>query len=238
MISDAVRTRLKSVDPLRLGQTEAIEPDGVKPVNIEVVRATAEELSPVLKAMIRVHLGTGMRPDELCRMKPCDIDRSGEVWIYRPTKHKTANKGNTRVVPISGDAPEAITDYLNRDSESYCFSPAESVAWWLAQKRSARKTKVQPSQQSRAMENPRKAPGERYTSHSYRQSIQRAAKRAGVEQWHPYQVRHLAITAVRDALGIKAAQAFAGHSHLSMTQHYAKLSEAKAIEASKAALKL
>jgi len=135
--------------------------------------------------MIRVHLGTGMRPSELCRIKPCDIDRSGDVWVYRPTKHKTANRGKVKAVPILGDAREALTDYLNRSPESFCFSPAEAVAYWQAEKRTARKSKVQPSQQSRAVASPRKVPGDHYTPHSYRQSIQRAAKRAGVEKWHP-----------------------------------------------------
>lgn len=191
-----------------------------------------------MTALNRVHLATGMRPSELCRIRPCDIDRTGEVWVYRPKNHKTANRGKIKAVPILGDARDAITDYLNRSPEAFCFSPAESVAYWLAEKRSARKSKVQPSQQSRALENPRKIPGDHYTPHSYRQSIQRAAKRAGVEQWHPYQMRHLAITSVRDALGIEAAQAFAGHSNISMTEHYAKQTEAKAIEASKAAPRL
>lgn len=238
LVPESAWTRLKSVESLRVGQTEAPETEAVRPVSIEIVRATAEQLPPVLKAMIRIHLSTGMRPSELCRMRPCDIDRSGEVWVYRPTKHKTANRGKIKAVPILGDAREAIADYLNRAPESFCFSPAESVAYLNAQKRSARKSKVQPSQQCRAKASPKKAPGDHYTPHSYRQSIQRAAKRAGVEQWHPYQMRHLAITAVREALGIEAAQAFAGHSSISMTEHYAKQTEAKAIEAAKAAPRL
>ena len=238
LVGESTWSRLKSVESLRTGQTEAPETNTVKPVSIDVVRATAEHLPPGLKAMIRVHLGTGMRPNELCRIRPCDIDRSGDVWVYRPAKHKTAHRGKTKAVPILGDAREALTDYLNRSPESFCFSPAESMTHWYAKKRAARKSKVQPSQQSRAVANPRKVPGDHYTPTSYRQSIQRAAKRAGVEKWHPYQMRHLAITMVRDALGIEAAQAFAGHSNLSMTEHYAKQTEAKAIEASKAAPKL
>ncbi len=199
----------------------------------------ADEYGPLaLQEQRQRWIDGGMRPDELCRLRPMDIDRTGETWIYRIVEHKTAKKGKLRVVPLLTDARDAITDYLNRSPESYCFSPMESVAWWHAQKRSERKTKVQPSQRSRASENPRKKPGMRYTATSYRQSIQRAAKRAGVEQWHPYQIRHLSLTIVRDVIGIEAAQAFAGNSQASMTQHYAKQSEAKAIEAAKAAPKL
>ncbi len=55
---------------------------------------------------------------------------------------------------------------------------------------------------------------------------------------HPYQLRHLAATVVREALGIEATQALLGHSQIAMTEHYAKLTEAKAIEAAKHAPKL
>ncbi len=230
--------RLRSVEPLRIGQTKAPETDPVKPVAIEVVRETAKQLSPVLKAMLRVQVATGMRPSEVCRIRPCDIDRSGDVWMFRPAKHKTANKGKRKAVPILGDAREALTDYLNRDAKAFCFSPAESVAWWVATKRANRKSKVQPSQVNRAKDKPAKQPRDCFDAHSYRQSIQRAAKRAGVEQWHPYQLRHLAGTVVRDALGIEAAQALLGHSHAAMTEHYAKQNETKAIDAARSAPKL
>lgn len=229
---------LKSVEALRAGQTEAPETEPVKPVAIEVVRQTAKHLSPVLKAMLRVHIATGMRPSELCRLRPCDIDRTGPVWMYRPAKHKTAGRGKTRAIPIVGDALDALVDYINRDPQSFCFSPAESVAWWQATKRANRKSKVQPSQVSRAKERPAKKPRDCYDAHSYRQSIQRAARAAKVKEWHPYQLRHLAGTVVRDALGIEAAQALLGHSQLSMTEHYAKLSEQKAIQAAAVAPKL
>jgi len=230
--------RLKSVEPLRIGQTPAPETEPRRPVAIEVVRETAKHLSPVLKAMLRVQVATGMRPSEVCNIRPCDIDRSGAVWMFRPAKHKTANRGKRKAVPLVGDARDAITDYLNRAPHAYCFSPAESMAWFRANQRANRKSKVQPSQQSRAKQSPQKAPGEHFDTGSYRQSIQRAAKRAKVTPWHPYQLRHLAGTVVRDALGIEAAQALLGHSQLSMTEHYAKQNESKAIEAANAAPKL
>lgn len=238
LVSGSTWQNLKSVEALRIGQTEAPETDPVKPVAIDVVRKTAAQLSPVLKAMLRVQVATGMRPSELCNMKPCEIDRSGETWLYRPRKHKNAGKGKTRAIPIVGDAREALTDYLNRDPESFCFSAAESMAWFRATQRANRKSKVQPSQVDRSKDNPRKQPGDCFDANSFRQSIQRAAKRAGVAQWHPYQLRHLAATVVRDALGIEATQALLGHSQIAMTEHYAKLTEAKAIEAAKHAPKL
>jgi integrase len=233
LVSESTWTRLKSVEPLREGRTSAPERDPRKPVDIGIVRKTAKELSPVLRAMVRLQVATGMRPSELCTMRPCDIDRTGSDWIYRPAKHKNKSKGKPRAIPIVGDAREAITDYLNRDPGSYCFSPAESVAWWQVQKRATRKSKVQPSQRDRSKSDPSVKPGEHYTQDSYRRAIHRACIRAGVESWFPYQLRHLNLTQVRDALGVEYAQAIGGHSRVDMTQVYAQISERKAIEAAK-----
>lgn len=235
LVDESSWRKLKSLDGLREGQTDAPETEPVRPVSLSDVRATAKQLSPVVRAMIRVHVGTGMRPSELCMLRPCDIDRSKSEWMYRPPRHKNKSKGKIRAIPIVNDAREAITDYLNRPSQAYCFSPAEAVAQLNAIKRAKRKTKVQPSQINRAKENPKMPPKEHYNPNSYRRAIQRAAKRAKVPSWFPYQLRHLTLTEVRNALDCEAAQALGGHSRMDMTQHYAKLQEEKAIEAAKAA---
>lgn len=241
LVNESTWQRLRSVEPLREGQTTAPETDPVEPVSLDIVRATAKELSPILKAMIRIHAQTGMRPSELCKIKPVDIDRSdNEIWFYRPKKHKTASKGKKKAVPIVGDARDALTDYINRDPESYCFSPRESMAWFRAKQAAERTTPPNtgngPGKNRKA--NPKKQPGLCFTATSYRQAIQRAAKRAKVAHWHPYQLRHTAGTHIREALGVEAAQALLGHSRAAMTEHYAKQSEQKAIEAARVAPKL
>lgn len=238
MIEETTWTRLKALEPLRYGRTDAKEGTTRKPVSIDVVRATVVELSPVVRDMVRVQVATGMRPSELCSMRPCDIDRSGDVWMYRPEHHKNKSKGKARAIPIVGDARDVVTNYLNRDPKAYLFSPSEAVALWQAKKRSERKSKVQPSQVDRSKDYPETRPGERYTQDSYRRAIDRACKRAKVERWFPYQIRHLLLTEIRDALGVEHAQAIGGHSRVDMTEVYAKLSESKAIEAAKAAPKL
>ncbi len=238
LVSADTWQRLKSVEPLRFGQTKAKESDPIKPVPIEDVRATAKYLTPVLRAMLRVQVATGMRPSEVCKLRPCDIDRSQDVWMYRPQKHKTAYRGKRKAVPILNEAREAIIEYLNRPMESHCFSAAESFAWRSTQKRMNRKTKVQPSQRNRRKADPAKTPGDHYTSDSYRRAIEIAAKAAGVEPWHPYQIRHLTATAVRDALGVEHVAAILGHSQIQMAEHYSKLAEGKAIEAAQHTPKL
>lgn len=238
LVAVDIPVALRMLEPLRKGKTTARETEPVKAVPLEHVRATAKHLSPVLRAMVRVQVSTAMRPTELCQLRPCEIDRSGEVWLYKPEKHKTASRGKNRVIPIIGDAREAITEYLNRPAKAYLFSPKEAVAWHNAQKRATRKTKVQPSQVDRSKENPKVAPGECYNKDSYRRALQRAAKVAGVPSWHPYQIRHLSLTEISEALSLEHASAIGGHSDIATTSIYAKQHERKAIEAAKHAPKL
>ncbi|MFN7873687.1 MAG: tyrosine-type recombinase/integrase [Pirellula sp.] len=237
-VSVDVHRRLKTLPPLLRGRTTAKEGRTVKPVNIAHVRATAEKLSPTLRAMLRVQLGTGMRPSELCIMRPCDIDRTGPEWLYIPSRHKNTNKDKERIIPILGDARSALEDYMNRGAKSFCFSPKESVAWHNTQKRAARQSKVQPSQMDRSKENPAVTPGDCYTKDSYRRALQRAAKEAGVPQWTPYEIRHLVGTMVAEALQLENAKALLGHSDLATTQRYSQATVRQAVAAAQVMPKL
>ena len=232
--------QLQTLEPLRNGQTTAPETPEVEPAVLADVRATAKHLSPIIKSMLRIQIATGMRPKEVCMMRPCDIDRSGETWLYKPSSHKTQWCGKAKVIPLVGDARAAITDYLQRDPESYCFSPAEAMAWRhavaAAKRVTPRNQGNRPGTNRKA--NPKTQPRDQYDATSYRQAIQRAAKKAGVPRWHPYQCRHLTATMVRAALGIEDARALLGHSTALMTAHYARESVEAATRAAKAAPKL
>jgi integrase len=228
---------LNSLEPLRYGQTPARESEPVKPVDIEAVRLTAKHLSPPLKAMVRIHAATGMRPSEICKMRPADIEkRPDDVWIYKPPKHKTTHRKKGRAIPLVGDAKLALSPFLDRDPQAYCFSPKESAQWYRDQHTAARKTPLSCGDKagSNRVEKPKRQPGEKFTKDSYRQAIQRAAEKAKTERWFPYQLRHTAGAVIREALGVEAAQAILGHSRAEMTEHYAKLSLEKAISAAEA----
>ncbi|HVK18562.1 MAG TPA: site-specific integrase, partial [Fimbriiglobus sp.] len=84
---------LAAVEGLRKGRSELSEPAPVRPVEVEHVRATLPYLPPTVAAMVEVQLLTGMRPGEVCLLRPADIDRSGSVWLYKPGHHKTAHAG-------------------------------------------------------------------------------------------------------------------------------------------------
>lgn len=223
--------RLKAVDPLRGGEA-AFENDDREAVDIDVVRKTAPFLSPIVRAMLRVQIKTGMRPSEICRMRPCDIDRSGPIWLYKPSSHKTKWKGQKREIPLLGDAREAVEDFMNRDPKAFLFSPAESMAWLRAKLRSER---TGYGSYKKLKADPKKSPGLCYTSHSYRQSIQRAAKEAKVTQWTPYQIRHLVGTMVGELLDLENAKALLGHADIATTQIYSRSTREQSIKAAKVA---
>lgn len=227
---------LQTLEPLRAGQTKAKESQPVVPANLDDVRKTVKYLSPTVVAMIRIQVATGMRPSEICRIRPKDIDRSGADWIYRLETHKTARFGKTKSVPIVGDARAALQPFMDRDSDEYCFRPEESAQWHRDQRTANRKTPPNCGckKGTKRAENPR-AYNPSFDSCAYRRAITRAAEKAKVPHWYPYQLRHGAATSVREALGVEAAAALLGHSRTSMTDHYAKITEAKAIEAAKAA---
>jgi integrase len=61
--------------------------------------------------MVQVQLLTGMRPGEVCRLCPAEIDKSGPVWIYRPRRHKGDWRGKERAIAIGPKAQEILNEY-------------------------------------------------------------------------------------------------------------------------------
>ena len=87
---------------------------------------------------------------------------------------------------------------------------------------------------------PKRQPGERYTSDTYRRAIERGCALAfpppeeiknepdavkawrKAHHWHPHQLRHTRGTQVRREFGLEAAQVHLGHSKADVTQIYAE----------------
>lgn len=227
LVPAAVFQALATVRGLQAGRCKARETEPIEPVEPEVVEKTLPKLNPVLRAMVELQLLTGMRPGEVCSMRADEIDRSGAVWMYKPTQHKTAHRGKRRAVPIGTRAQAALAPFLGQ--EGFLFSPASAVELVNAERRARRKTKLWPSHQRRArVTRPKRCPQERYTTASYQRAIARAAHLAGVHHWHPNQLRHSFATEVRRLFGLEAAQVVLGHSNANVTQVYAERDQALA----------
>ena len=203
MIPVDVYQRLSVVPGIRKG--EAREVPAVAPVDDSVVDATLPFLRPVVAAMIQFERLTGARPDEVCRMRPCDIDRSGDIWRYVPESHKTEHHGRGRIIFIGPKAQEVLRPYLFGD-DLPCF-------------RSPRSPKGLNTRSYR----------ERIHSGVRRANATRGSSQQ-LPEWNPNQLRHSAATEIRAKFGLEAAQVALGHSRADVTQVYAERDQRLAVE--------
>jgi integrase len=246
LIPVAVYQALLTVSGVSKGRTKARETEPVKPVEGTVVDATLPHLPVVVADMVRFQRATGARPGEVCQLRPCDVDRSGEVWTYRPGSHKTEHHDRERIIYIGPRAQQVLLPYLLRDAQAHCFSPAESERKRHEEQRARRRTRVQPSQQHRRKARPTTTLRTCYTKDSYNRAIIRSVDKANRQRtekaadmgvgpillphWHPNQLRHSAATEIRRQFGLEAAQVTLGHSQADVTQIYAERDSALAVE--------
>jgi site-specific recombinase XerC len=239
LVPAAVFHGLQAVAGLRFGHTEARETEPVKPVPDEHVDAVLPFVTPHVAAMIQLQRLTGTRPCEVVIARPCDIDMSGDVWVYEPEDHKNRWRGSRRLIPIGPKAQAILQPFLDRDPNTYIFSPKESDAWRRENRpvyyQAKRKTPIYPSElrarerlkQERRNQTPKRPKRDRYDTASYRRAITYGltkARKSGVEvnHWHPNQLRHTRATEIRKSDGIEAAQVVLGHARADVTQVYAE----------------
>jgi len=224
---------IKCVDPLKRGRTEATEAEPIKPVAVELVKATYPHLTKVVADMVRFQMLSGCRPGEVVKITPGMIDRTAKVWTIKLTEHKTAYRGKSRTIYVGPKAQKVLAPYLLRSPDAPCFSPRESEEQRRQAAHEKRKTKMSCGNRpgtNRIARKPRKAPSESYTTGTYARSILYACKRAELDHWHPNQLRHSAATTIRKQFGLEAAQVILGHSGADVTQIYAEKDADKAIE--------
>jgi integrase len=241
MIPPSVHHGLQAVSGLRRGRCDVRETEPVRPVPDAFVDAIQSHVPRQVWAMVQLQRLSGMRPGEACMMRTIDVDTSGRVWIYTPESHKTQHHGRERKIHLGTRAQEILQPWLRPELTAYVFSPREAEAERRAGQRRSRKSPVQPSQQNRRRNRPKKTPGTKYSVGSYRQAIERgiakaneAIARAGgreIPSWHPNQLRHNAATRLRREFGLDVARAVLGHSSPVVTEVYAELDGAKAAEA-------
>ena len=241
LVPETIYRALATVPGLKRGRSAAREPEPIGPVADEVVQATLSHLPAVVADMVRFQRLTGCRPGEVCKLRPCDLDRSADVWAYRPAGHKTVHLGRGRIVWIGPQAQEVLLPYLLRAEDSFCFSPAESEEKRKAEMRGKRKTPVQPSQVDRRNRRPKRKPAVRYVKDAYTRAVERAVQMANrsrpadeqLPAWTPNQLRHAVATRIRREFGLEAAQVVLGHTTADVTQVYAERDSRLAAEVMK-----
>jgi integrase len=262
LIPSSVAEALTTVEGLRRGRTDARETAPIMPVDVSAVDAVLPFLPVVVSDMVRLQRLTGMRPAEVCMLRPRDVDRTADIWLYRPESHKTEHHGRERLIFIGPQAQKILLRYLARDREAYCFRPCDSMAKHLADRAANRVTPLSCGNKpgSNRRRKPRTQPGDRYDVDAYRRAITRACDKAfphselgkikrkdltpdqlkelkawqKSHRWAPNQLRHAAATEVRREFGLEAAQIVLGHSKADVTQVYAERDLAKGLAVAKA----
>ena len=257
LIEPDVLHGLQAVAGLRAGRSRAKETAGVRPVPDAFVDAVLEHVSPQVAAMIELQRITGMRSGEVTAIRARDIDTRGRVWVYTPARHKTACHGHTRSIYLGPRAQQVIRPFLTPNTEAYLFAPADAEAQRNRRQfgtvSSERKTKVYPSElrsrERRRQARRGRAYRDRYQTDTYLRAVVRgiaaankarladAASRgldpaqvALVPHWHPHQLRHNAATLLRREHGIEVARIILGHRSAAITEVYAEIDHARAID--------
>lgn len=130
LVEPRVSQALRELSGLKKGRTRAREIARVTVVADSVIDATLGKLPQVVADMIRVQRLTSARPGEICSLAPADIDRSGDVWIYRPVEHKTEHFERDRIVAIGPRAQQILLPYLTRQSRNQRGSCREVGEWF------------------------------------------------------------------------------------------------------------
>lgn len=175
------------------------------------VQLVLAEVSPTIAAMILVQWYTSARAKSVCNAKASQFTPSGDLWIWKP-QHKRESADGELELPVGPKCQAILKPFIESAGDGYLFNP-------------------------RTARNNRRY-RDKYDTHSYRQSIDRAIERVNAKRakeglppirWKPHQLRHAKGDAVRQTYGIEAAQAILGHGSLEATQVYSarRLSLAK-----------
>jgi integrase len=115
---------LTAVRALQKNRSSARETLPVTPVDDATIEATLPHLGEPYRTMVKLQLLLGCRPGELTGMTAQDIDRSGPIWLYRPSSHKGQHHNKTRVIPIGPKAQVLLRPLLPALAGQYVFRNA------------------------------------------------------------------------------------------------------------------
>jgi integrase len=231
-VAIGVLERLRAVRALASGRDGVPEGEPRAPAD----PATVEKVLPLLSKPVAAIIGllrlTGARPSEILNLKPCEIDRTGDMWTLTPTRHKGSWRGKARVIYLGPAARTLLTPWLLKTPgpDAYVFSPARFTAEKNAERSANRKTKRWPSHMKRNQRKRKGAIGKRQPRDHYSHlavscAVRRACKKAKVTPFTPYELRHLRASEIREQYSLEHVRAVLGHSFAGMSDHYSKAAD-------------
>lgn len=117
MVDPSVLERLRAVEPLLAGRSEARETRPRRIVPAEQIRLVQEKIrSQKAKDLMDLQLLTAARPGELLSLTTALIDRTGATWSAQLKRHKTEHFGKARVLAFGPQAQQILAKYLRADA--------------------------------------------------------------------------------------------------------------------------
>ena len=186
------------------------------------VEATLPHLPAVVADMVRFQRLTGCRPGRGLQLRPCDVDRTGDVWMYTPASHKTEHHGRERVIYIGPKAQEIVAAlsaaqcrrllFLARGFRTKTARPPKTMAQDCSSAVTAKPPEVKAQTPALATTTIRTD-----TAKPSLGPVGRQASALGAQPTAPYR-GHRDPQAVRPR---RTAQVILGHSRADITQVYA-----------------
>lgn len=179
-------------------------------------------------------------------MRRCELDTSGDIWIYRPNEHKNSWRGQVLVKAIPRAAQEVLLPFLPAKVDGYLFRPNDTDRCHRENREvdPERKTPVFPCERCRRAKRSRRRKASRakrddYDTDSYRHAVaygfDKAAKaKVTITPWTPNQLRHSIATEISLSIGQQAAQRWQGHTKLDTTDLYVEKRVPEFIEIARA----
>lgn len=196
LIPGEVAAALSTVRALPRGAPGVREKPAVGPPPADALERVLPFLHATVRSMLELQGLTGMRSQEVRLLRPCDVDRGGDVWLYRCAAGKNAWRGQERIVALGPQAQAVLAPWLVRAADAYCFDPGPH------------------------RKRPTDRPRSHYDAEGYAQAVRQACKRAGVKLT-PGQLRHEFKRRALAAGSVGEARAAMGHQSAQAFDHYA-----------------
>jgi integrase len=184
---------LRTLEPLPLNSRKVRHTEKRKPATWDQLVKLLPHVHPTVAAMLEVQWYTGMRPNELVRLRVRDIDRAGPLncWLYLLEQDKSSWRGQGAEPVVFGPrAQQVLLPLLERPPDAYLFPPI------------------------------RKRSSPHFTVASYSQAVRRACVKYGVERFCPYALRHSARQRITRELSLDHARSVLRHKSIGTTNDY------------------
>ena len=98
-----------------------------QPITAEQFEKVVEAVTDPIAAILRLLSINAARPDEITIMRPCDIVKSGDVWVYTVSQHKNKWRKNQgpKTIVLGEKSQVVLLSWLLKcpSPTDYVFSP-------------------------------------------------------------------------------------------------------------------